>query len=222
MMNSVTKKFAMALSGLGLVGFVIVHLLGNLSLYKSDGAAFNTYAKALHDLGIWIVLAEVGLLVIALVHVVTGFGLKLNHRAARPERYRVWRSKGGNTPSNLSSRTMIFTGIVLLVFLVIHVLQFRFGANVDQGYITQIHGEPTRDLHRLVVETFKNPMYVAFYMGCMVLLGMHLRHGFWSAFQSLGVTQGAASRKLLIASAGLGFVLAVGFLFIPVWIYFFI
>jgi succinate dehydrogenase / fumarate reductase cytochrome b subunit len=219
---SVTKKFAMALSGLGLVGFVIVHLLGNLSLYKSDGTAFNAYANALHNMGNLLVVAEIGLLLVVLIHIVTGFRLKANHAAARPQKYRMWRSKGGHTPSNFSSRTMIFSGIVLLAFIAIHVWQFRFGANIEQGYVTQIHGEEARDLHRLVVETFKNPAWVGFYVFCMILLGTHLRHGFWSAFQSLGIVHGNASRKLLSLSALLGLILAVGFLFIPVYIYFFV
>ncbi len=219
---SVSQKFAMALSGLGLVGFVIVHLLGNLSLYRTDGAPFNTYAKALHDLGGLLVVAEIGLLLVVLLHIVTGFALKKNHSAARPEKYKMWRSKGGATPSNFSSRTMIFSGVTLLVFIAVHVWQFRFGASVDQGYVTQIHGEEARDLHRLVVETFKNPAWVGFYVFCMLLFGTHLRHGIWSAFQSLGVVSGGTSRKLLSLSGLLGFILAVGFLFIPVYIYFFI
>jgi succinate dehydrogenase / fumarate reductase cytochrome b subunit len=219
---SVSKKFAMALSGLGLVGFVIVHLLGNLSLYRTEGTPFNTYAKALHDLGALLVVAEIGLLAVVLLHIFTGFALKKNHSAARPEKYKMWRSKGGPTPSNFSSRTMIFSGLTLLVFIVVHVWQFRFGASMDQGYVTQIHGEDARDLHRLVVETFKNPAWVGFYVFCMLLFGTHLRHGIWSAFQSLGVISGGTSRKLLSLSALLGAILAVGFLFIPVYIYFFV
>lgn len=219
---SVSKKFAMALSGIGLVGFVIVHLLGNLSLYRADGAPFNTYAKALHDLGALLIVAEVGLLAVVLLHVITGFALKKNHSAARPEKYKMWRSKGGPTPSNFSSRTMIFSGLTLLVFIAVHVWQFRFGAGMDQGYVTQVHGEDTRDLHRLVVETFKNPAWVGFYVFCMLLFGTHLRHGIWSAFQSLGVISGGTSRKLLGLSALLAAVLAVGFLFIPVYIYLFV
>jgi succinate dehydrogenase / fumarate reductase cytochrome b subunit len=219
---SVTQKFAMALSGLGLVGFVIVHLLGNLSLYRSDGTPFNTYANALHQLGGLLVAAEIGLLLVVLLHIFTGIALKKNHSVARPQNYKMWRSKGGPTPSNFSSRTMIFSGLVLLVFIAVHVWQFRFGASIDQGYTTQIHGEEARDLHRLVVETFKNPAWVGFYVFCMLLFGTHLRHGIWSAFQSLGLVSGGASRKLLSLSGLLGFILAVGFLFIPVYIYFFV
>jgi len=219
---SVSKKFAMALSGLGLVGFVIVHLLGNLALYRPDGIHFNTYAQTLHNLGALLVIAEIGLLAVVLLHIVTGIGLKRNHAAARPEKYRMWRSKGGPTPSNFSSRTMIFSGLVLLVFIAVHVWQFRFGASIDQGYVTQINGEEARDLHRLVVETFKNPAWVGFYVFCMLLFGTHLRHGIWSAFQSLGLVSGGTSRKLLSLSGLLSFILAVGFLFIPVYIYFFV
>src|SRR3954471_22815678 len=101
-LSSLAKKFMMAVSGLALVGFVIVHLLGNLSLYKSDGSTFNAYAKGLHDLGALLVAAEIGLLAIFLMHIATGLGLKFGNSAARPVSYRMWRTKGGHTPSNLS------------------------------------------------------------------------------------------------------------------------
>ena len=81
---------------------------------------------------------------------------------------------------------MILTGLVLLAFLVIHIWQFKFGPAIEEGYVAQLHGENVRDLHRLVVETFKKPGYVLFYVFSMSLLGMHVRHGFWSALQSMG------------------------------------
>lgn len=220
--SSVTKKFVMALTGLGLVGFVVVHLLGNLSLYKSDGTSFNAYANSLANLGKLLLVAEVGLIFMFLAHILTAFAVKKSHLSARPTGYKVWRSKGGDTPSGLASRNMIVTGVILLAFLIFHIFQFRFGPGIEQGYATQVHGEEVRDLHRLVVETFKQPAFVGVYVFCMALLGFHLRHGFWSSLQSLGITRGNASKKILMASAGLGFILSVGFLLIPVWIYFFV
>lgn len=220
--TSVAQKFIMALTGLGLVGFVVVHLLGNLSLYKSDGSSFNGYANSLQSLGNILLVAEIGLIVMFVVHILTALVVKKSHLAARPEKYKIWRSKGGHTPSGLASRNMIVSGLIILGFLILHIFQFRFGPAIEQGYVAQVHGEQVRDLHRLVVETFKQPLFVAIYVFCMALLGMHLRHGFWSSLQSLGINRGNASTQILLVSAVLGFVLSAGFLLIPVWIYFFV
>jgi succinate dehydrogenase / fumarate reductase cytochrome b subunit len=112
---------------------------------------------------------------------------------------------------------MIWTGLVLLAFLILHLWQFRFGPD----YRTSLAGHEGEvwALHRIVVETFKQPLWVGIYVAVMVLLGFHLRHGFWSAFQSIG----ALSPKLrpIAFSAGVVFaiVIAVGFLLLPIFVY---
>jgi succinate dehydrogenase / fumarate reductase cytochrome b subunit len=103
---------------------------------------------------------------------------------------------------------------------VIHVWQFRFGPAEDQGYVATFKDGQVRDLYRLVVEVLKNPVMATFYVISMLIMGVHIRHGIWSALQSLGLTSAANSRKLQVAGAILGVILAVGFLFIPIWIYF--
>jgi succinate dehydrogenase / fumarate reductase cytochrome b subunit len=218
--TTVAKKFIMALSGLALVGFVITHLLGNLTLYSRSDEPFNAYALKLHSFGMLLVAAEVGLLFLFLLHIFFALVAKKSHWSARNVGYRVWRSKGGGTPSNLSSRNMIISGLALLAFVALHVWQFRFGPGVPEGYTAQIHGEEARDLHRLIVETFKNPAWVGFYVAMMIFLGLHLRHGFWSAFQSLGATRKDFTLKLRALGLVLSLILAVGFLFIPIFIYF--
>jgi succinate dehydrogenase / fumarate reductase, cytochrome b subunit len=228
LLTTVGKKYVMAFSGLALVGFVITHLLGNLTLYSRSGDPFNAYAFKLHSFGILLVLAEIGLLGVFLVHILFAFGAKRSHWAARPQGYKVWRSKGGpkghqeglKTPSNLSSRNMIISGVALLAFVALHVWQFRFGPGLGEGYTATIHGEEARDLHRLIVETFKNPAWTALYVVMMIFLGLHLRHGFWSAFQSAGLTRRDTSPVIMALGVTLSVVLAVGFLFIPVFIYF--
>ena len=221
-LTTVTKKFIIALSGFGLVAFVILHLLGNLSLYCSQGIHFNAYAAKLEGFGSLLTVAEIGLLLVFLVHIGSALGSKKKNLDARPERYRAWKSKGGETPSNLSSRTMAISVILILAFVVIHVWQFRFGAGLAQGYaVTAENGkEEIRDLYRLVVEILKNPAWASFYVVAMILLGIHLRHGVWSAFQSMGWTSRRMNRNFRIVCSVLGVILAVGFLFIPVWIYF--
>ena len=218
--STVGKKFVMGLSGLGLVGFIITHLAGNLSLYAKDGTAFNAYTEGLHSWGPLLLAAEFGLLALFLVHIVWAIAIARRNSDARPVSYRGAKPKGGVTHSNVSSRNMIFTGLVLLAFLVIHIWTFRFGPSVAEGYVTTLKGAPARDLHRLVLEVFSNPAWVAFYVFVMVLFGLHLRHGFWSAFQSLGAINSRFTKPINTLGIVMAILLAGGFLFIPIWIYF--
>lgn len=219
--SSVGKKLLMALTGLGLVVFVITHLLGNLSLYRPDGTAFNTYAHTLESWGMVLYLAEIGLLGAFLVHILVAFALTKNNREARPVAYRGLKSKGGQTLSNSSSRNMIVTGAVLLGFLILHIWQFKYGPGTDAGYVFEgANGIAQRDLHRLVHETFRNPLYVLIYCGAMLFLGLHLRHGFWSAFQSLGAMNSRLTKPVYALGVVVAALLAAGFFFIPLWIYF--
>ena len=218
--SSVFKKVVMALTGIFLILFIVVHLLGNLSLYHADGHDFNKYAATLHSFGWLLVAAEIGLLVLFLVHIAMAIQLKLNHNAARPEGYKLYKSKGGPSRANLSSRFMIVSGVVLLVFLVLHVWQFRFGPGIEQGYATQMNGEQVRDLYKLVSETFHNPIFVVIYVFAMIMLGFHLRHGIWSAFQSLGAKSPTLHSILTKLAVLLAIIISLGFLGIPLWIYF--
>ena len=225
----------MSLSGLGLVLFTFTHLLGNLFLFDSTGRSFNKYAESLHNLGLLLIVAEVGLVATFLIHIFAAINLTFLKRKARPVGYEVVQSKEGPSMGNISSRNMIITGLVLLVFLVVHLIQFKFGPGVEEGYVTTVwqkgqadsmghtpavHGQEARDLYRLVVEKFQNPWIAFGYVAVMIFLGFHLRHGFWSAFQSLGLM----NPKLKYPVYGLGIfialLLAIGFLSIPVWIYF--
>jgi succinate dehydrogenase / fumarate reductase cytochrome b subunit len=218
--STVGKKVILGLTGLALIVFVIIHLLGNLSLYRADGTTFNLYAHTLDSYGILLTFAEVGLLLTFLVHIVFALMVTQRNRAARPIAYQATSSKGGKSLSNISSRNMIITGLVLLAFLALHVWQFRFGSGKSTGYVTEIKGVEVEDLHRLVHETFTNPLFVTIYVGAMLFLGLHLRHGFWSAFQSLGAMNTRLTKPVYALGVALAVLLAAGFLFIPIWIYF--
>lgn len=218
--STVGQKYLMAASGIALVLFTITHLAGNLTLYSPDSSIFNTYAKKLHDLGPILIVAELGLLAVAILHIVLAVVIKRKNRQARPEAYKTLVTKGGPSKSTVGSRNMILTGIVLLVFLIIHIKSFKYGPGMDAGYVADIGGEQARDLYRLVHETFKNPFFVLFYVGSMLFLGFHIRHGFWSAFQSLGANNPRVSQGLYALALVIALLLAIGFLFIPVSIYF--
>ncbi len=218
--STVFQKVTMAVTGLFLILFVIGHLSGNISLYYPDGTAFNRYAELLASFGILFYVGEIGLLVLFLVHIVTAIQVSRLNRAARPVGYKVYQSKGGPSRANLSSRFMIVSGVLLLAFLVLHVWQFRFGPAIPDGYVVDMDGKQIRDLHRLVIETFQNPVYVIIYVFAMIMLAFHMRHGFWSAFQSLGAKNPSLHRFLEKLAIALAVFVSLGFMGIPIWIYF--
>jgi succinate dehydrogenase / fumarate reductase, cytochrome b subunit len=169
---SVGKKQLMAVSGLMFLLFLATHLLGNLSIYAGS-AAFVDYAVRLHDLGKLLVVAEVGLVVALIIHVATAVALFFENRRARPVRYAVDKSGGGRT---LSSQTMPYTGLLILVFVGVHLANFSHHI-VDQT---------SRNIFQIAVAVFSHKGYLAIYLIAMVLLGLHVRHGLWSAFQTVG------------------------------------
>lgn len=218
--STVGRKLVMGISGLGLVLFVVVHLVENLLLYMGP-EGYNGYVETLHGFGAVLIAAEVGLALLIVLHAVLAIRItKTNHDARGHQRYAVSRTKGDPSRSNIASRNMIWTGLLLLGFLVLHIWQFRFGPGMPEGYVAQVASHPARDLYRLVVETFHNPIYVGIYVAVMLFLGLHVRHGFWSAFQSLGTMTPQLSKPLYCVGFLLGAALAIGFLMIPLWFYF--
>ena len=217
--SSLGRKYLMGASGFALVLFIFVHLLGNLTLYTHNGDAINTYSAKLHSLGLLLVAMEWGLVAVILLHIVTAIQVTYGSKAARPIAYENLKSKGGPTKSNITTRNMIYTGIVLLVFLGIHLWQFRFGPGIEEGYTATVNGVMVEDMYRVVFETFQNIGCVIFYCFSMLFLGVHFRHGFWSMFQSLGILNPRWSKPIHALGLIIGVLLTVGFLFIPIFIY---
>jgi succinate dehydrogenase / fumarate reductase cytochrome b subunit len=219
--SSVGKKVITGITGLALVGFVIVHLLGNLTLFIG-AEAFNSYAYFLeHLLHGWLIIAfEIGLIAVLFFHMLAAVYVAwFDKRRARPQGYAMVRDAGGGSRKTLSSRSMIITGIVLIVFIVIHVKMFKFA---DHALIPRADGHTMKDLYAVVVEAFKSPLITAGYVAVMILLGFHLRHGAWSAFQSLGWASERALPLLTGAALVVAVLLAVGFLILPLYIFFFV
>jgi succinate dehydrogenase / fumarate reductase cytochrome b subunit len=214
-MSSVAKKFLNAITGIGLGLFVIVHLSENLLLLTGNPNAYNRWAHFLFSFGPLLTLLELGLAAFFLVHIWSALMVYWDKLKARPSGYSVYRSAGWTSRQTLSSQTMIYTGIILLAFVIWHVMTFRFGPY----YTVTVDGVEMRDLHRLVVEVFRNPVNVALYVAVMVLLGLHLRHGFWSALQSLGAYHPRWTPLWYTGGAIVAALLAVGFIVIPVWVY---
>lgn len=210
----------MALTGLGLIGFIFVHLAGNLLLLKNDGSSFNAYAHTLESWGVLLYVAEVGLIGLFVSHIFSAILVRRANMQARPQGYKMVATKGGPSYASPASKGMAISGLLILVFLVIHIWQFKFGPNVDAGYVTESKFGPIRDLYRLVVESFRDPLVTGFYLVCLLALGLHLRHALWSAFQSLGLLNTESRTRLYAISLLVALILAGGFLLIPLWVFF--
>ncbi len=218
--STVGKKFMMAVTGLALVLFITLHLLGNLTLYSGNPNTFNLYSHKLESFGVILYVIEVLLAAAFLFHMLYAVAVTLQKWAARPTKYYKSRTAGDPSHMTLSSKTMIWTGLIIIVFTVIHVITFKYGPGIKQGMVTTINGVEMRDLRTLVINTFQNAWMVVWYVFVMILLFFHLRHGFWSAFQSLGWNNPRVSPALTTIGVVLAILLGAGFLSIPVYIYF--
>ena len=208
--TSVGTKILIGVTGLALTGYLIIHIAGNLIVFFGP-AAFNTYAYTLEGNPL-IPVVELGLLLIFLVHVYKTVKMFLNNQSARPVRYAQKKRAGFPSRKSFASSTMIVSGLWLLMFIIIHVRVFRYGTE----YAWPAGG---RDLYRLEMETFANPITVGFYVASMIVVGSHLWHGMSSAFQSIGADSRAWTPRLLTAGKAIAVLIASGFIVIAVWAY---
>ena len=196
--SPIGKKMGMALPGLILYGFLVGHLLGTLLLLKDDGGrSFNAYSDFLinHPL---LIPAEIFLVVVFALHLFLAISVARDNRRARPVGYQTTQSVGGRS---FASHTMIYSGVVFLVFLVLHLKTFKYG-------------DKPSGLYDLVLATFQQTGYLIWYAVAMLVLGFHLWHAFHSAFQTLSIR----SDKIKSLGLVLGLVLALGFGFLPVYV----
>ncbi len=188
----------MALTGLVWYGFLVGHLAGNLQLLLPDGGvAFDVYAELLHQAKALVIPTEVILLVALGLHIYCAASLSREAAAARPVGYRRLQSVGSRS---LASRSMIWSGLLIAVFLVVHIITFKYGERVDGS------------LYGLVNSTFAQPLWAGFYLLVMAALGLHLWHALQSAFQTLGLSARPTLRRISIA---LCILIAGGFALIP-------
>ena len=203
--SSIGKKAVMAVTGLVLFGFVIGHMIGNLQVFLGP-QALNDYAvflrEFLHGQGLWIVRA--GLLLAVGLHVWAATSLTIGNWSARPVGYRAWQAR----ESNYASRTMVWSGPLLAVFIFYHLAHFTTG-----------HAHPEfveGDVFRNVVVGFQNPFVSAFYVLAMLALGLHMYHGVWSMLQSLGLDHPRWSSARRLFAAVVTALLVIGNISIPV------
>ncbi len=204
--TTVGRKVLMAATGLFLITFLVVHLAGNLLLLRNDGgAAFNAYAEFMSTNPLIRVL-EIGLFAGFVVHIYQGLYFIFTERRARPKGYTLNQASAN---SNIFSRTMRLSAVVVLVFLVVHLRHFF----VEHRLL----GTPLT-MYESCKIAFENPYYSAFYVLSMVLLAFHLAHGFYSGFQTLGLVLNKRIERLLKwGAAGFAFLVPLGFAIIPMY-----
>jgi succinate dehydrogenase / fumarate reductase cytochrome b subunit len=202
--SSLGKKLMVALTGLAFSLFLLTHLAGNLSIFGGRDA-FNRYAESLHGFGPLLTVAELGLLFFAVIHVLLGIALFAGNLSARPVRYAARKNAGGRS---VGSATMPYTGLILLVFVVVHLFNFHFVDKTD------------RTIYDIVAAAFSGPGYVIFYLIAMAVAAVHVSHGFWSAFQTLGTDHPKYSPAIRGAGIVFSLIVGVGFGVIPVYFLF--
>ncbi len=203
--STIGRKIVMAVTGVMLFGFVLGHLAGNLQLYLGP-QAINDYGvflrHALHGAGIWI--ARGSLLAAVVLHIWAATSLTLSSRAARPQGYRQWQAR----ESTYASRTMRWGGVILLLFVIYHLMHFTWG-NVHPSFIEG-------DVYHNMVAGFSVPWTSGVYILAMLALGLHLRHGLWSMFQTLGVSHPRYERYAKAFAAVFAAVVVLGNISFPI------
>jgi succinate dehydrogenase / fumarate reductase cytochrome b subunit len=203
--SSIGKKLLMALTGLLLCGFLVVHLAENLLLYADrQGSTFDGYVHVLTSMA-WVPLAELALGALFLVHIVQAVRVSLQNRAARRTPYALDPGHGGRT---LASTSMLVTGSVVLLFLILHLVQFRFAAETERAHMAQ-----------LVRVEFAKPLSLGVYLLGLIALAIHLSHGLQSALQSLGLAHPRYTPFLQQLSVVLAVLLVLGFATFPIYFY---
>lgn len=218
--STLGRKYLMGLTGLGLVLFTLSHMAGNLLLFVNDGGgAYNTYSYTLVSNPL-ILVAEAGLIVLFLVHMANAWILQFRNSAARPEGYAM--GTNGEKGVSTSSLFMLQTGALLGLFVVVHLMHFKFGFWGGLDYATTVKGIPMRDLHKLVLESFANPTspWLWGYLVAMGLLFVHLKHGCQSLFQSLGLSGPATRDHFEKLGLLLAVVISGGFALPPIYLAF--
>ena len=220
--SAVGKKWVMALTGIGIIFFVLAHMVGNWKIFLPDVAGvpdIDIYAEALRELlvpflpahvALWIL--RTGLIVAFLLHIHAAYALTLMNSRARPEPYQGPRTY---VAANYASRTMRWSGVIFAAFLLFHLADLTWGIQ-PMAPETWARGE----VYANFIATFSRAPVTAFYVIAMVLLGLHLYHGAWSMFQSLGINHPRFNVVRRYFAIGLAVLVTVGNAIMPLAVYF--
>jgi len=207
--TSVGQKLLMALTGLSLCGFLVAHLLGNLNLFAGE-EAFNGYAEKLHSLGPILAVAEIGLFAMFAAHLCLAISTAAMSRRARSQGYEEKQTKqsGFVLPNGGASNLMMVTGLVIFVYLVLHIVDMKLNL---RGFA----GEDNK--FQLVRNVLSDPITGGFYVVALILLGVHLSHGVSSACQTLGINHGRWNPIIRVAGILFAWGVSLGFLSLVAW-----
>lgn len=212
--TSLGKKYVMGVTGLMMVGFVVAHMLGNLSTF-GGAAGLNAYAEHLRAFPplLWVFrLAMVGAIGL---HVLVGLTLYVQNKLARPVDYACKK----NERTTFSAQTMVWTGLLLGVFILVHLLHFTLHVGNPQ-WAEMVDAAGRFDVFAMVTSSLKNGGIALFYIGATVVLLLHLIHGVQSFFQSLGLTNENTFCAINAGGKCAAYVVAAGFVLIPLTILF--
>ncbi|MFC1862530.1 succinate dehydrogenase cytochrome b subunit [Thermodesulfobacteriota bacterium] len=200
--SSIGKKLVMAVTGLIFCSFLAVHLIGNLTIYLGKNS-FNSYSDHLHSYGLILNALELGLLAFALIHIFFATIIYFENLRARPHGYVMKKGTGGET---ISSRTAPYTGLYILIFVIIHLIMFTF------------RDRSAHNVFEVVAGTFQNSLYIIFYVFSVIVVAFHVKHGLWSGFQTLGLNHPKYMPAIRIISLVFSLTVGVGLGSIPVFI----
>ena len=213
--STLGRKLLMSLTGLFIILFLVVHLIGNLQLLKHDGGhAFNVYAQFMTSNPLIKIISYVNYTLI-LVHVIWAIMLTARNRSARgSEGYAVSKNSSAWT-----SRNMGILGSLIFVFIIIHLKNFWVRMHWGPIDTVPYDGQTVKDLYTVVAQAYRDPMYVVLYVASMLIVAFHLWHGFASAFQTLGLNHPKYNPAIRFVGRAFAIVVPALFALIPIWMY---
>lgn len=182
--SSIGRKFLVGVTGIGLALFILMHMLGNLLLFAGE-KTYNIYSDTLINNPLLVVF-EIGLLLIFVTHILWALFLFINNRFLKGEAKK-------DSINSLTQKTLWLQGIIILVFVIFHLITFKYGSDYSATY----EGQNVRNLFLLVSETFQKPSYVIWYLTCLSILFVHLNHGLQASLRSLGFSHDTLLKRLV-------------------------
>lgn len=211
--SSIGRKILMSITGLSMVLFVVIHLIGNTTIFGWIPGGINAYAHHLHAFPPLVWAFRAVMLVIVGVHILFAIQLTIENRGGRPQQYAVKSTQ----KATFASENMIWTGLLLLVFIVYHMLHFT--AKAVPGMEVVMNAEGAVDVFAMVVSAFKNVFVTLIYAAAMVTLFLHLSHGNQSMFQTLGLSNDRTLPTIVKAGTLVALVLFIGYVTVPLTIF---
>jgi succinate dehydrogenase / fumarate reductase cytochrome b subunit len=214
-LSSIAKKWIVSLTGLVLVAYVLGHLAGNLQIFLPNKGRINAYGAFLHSLGPILWAIRLFLFACLVIHIVTTIQLAIENRRARPQRYEAARYR----EATWEGRSMVMSGLIVLCFVIFHILHFTtFTIRPEFANLRETlpNGSERHDVYRMVVMAFQQPAASCFYILGMILLCMHLSHGFGSFVQTLGLNTSRLAPWLVNGGRVLAVIICLGYIAIPI------